>query len=165
MSIPVVPNLMKHFYNGSDVELIYLKQKAGSARLSTQDDVAAEVEEASTLTKGDVKHVMGMFMSEMRKILVRGDRVKIDGLGTFFMTLSCTGVETEEELHVRNIKGVNIRFRPDKVLKLVNNALAPTRSDNNVSFAIVKADGISTTPDGANPGEDDGDDEYIDPNA
>ncbi|NDV84987.1 HU family DNA-binding protein, partial [Bacteroides sp. 51] len=68
--------------------------EAGSSRLSTQNDVAAEVEEASTLTKGDVVHVLSIFMSEMRKVLVRGDRVKIDGLGTFFMTLSCNGVET-----------------------------------------------------------------------
>ncbi|NDV84965.1 HU family DNA-binding protein [Bacteroides sp. 51] len=163
MSIPVIPRLIKHFYNGSESEFYYLKQEAGSSRLSTQNDVAAEVEEASTLTKGDVVHVLSIFMSEMRKVLVRGDRVKIDGLGTFFMTLSCNGVETEDECNVRQIKGVNIRFRPDKVLKLVNNALAPTRSDNNVSFFIKDAKAAAGSGNPAVPGGDDDDDEVVDP--
>jgi len=160
MSIPVVSHLMKHFYNGSNAELYYLKQEAGSSRLATQDDVAAEVEEASTLTKGDVTHVLGIFMSEMRKVLIRGDRVKIDGLGTFFLTLSCSGVDAEDKCNVRQIKGINIRFRPDKLLKLVNNALAPTRSDNNVSFYIKNAADSTAKP--TAPGEDD-DDDIVDP--
>lgn len=160
MSIPVVSRMMKHYYNGSEAELFYLRQEPGSSRLATQDTVAAEVEEASTLTKGDVLHVLGIFMTEMRKVLVRGDRVKIDGLGTFFMTLSCDGVPTEEECKVRNIKGIHIRFLPDKSLKLANNALATTRSDNNVSFYIKGASATTTNqpnPGGGNGGNDDDD--------
>ena len=160
MSITVVSHLMKHFYNGSEKELYYLKQEAGTSKVYTQDDVAAEVEEASTLTKGDVIHTMGIFMSELRKILVRGDRVKIAGFGTYFMTLSCIGVEAKEKIDVRNIKGVNIRFRPDKALKLVNNVLAPTRSDNNVSFEIKSKTAPGTTP--TTPGNGD-DDDIINP--
>lgn len=167
MSIPLVSHLMKHFYNGSNAELYYLKQEAGSSRLFSQDDVASEVEEASTLTKGDVTHVMGIFMSELRKILVRGDRVKIDGLGTFFMTLSCKGVPTKEECSVRNVEGINIRFRPDRVLKLVNNALAPTRSDNNVSFFIREPQEATAGTGGTEPGDGGGNDDggYVDPDA
>lgn len=162
MSIQVVSHLMKHFYKGSDAELFYLKQAAGTSEVYTQDDIAAEVEEASSLTKGDVIHTMGIFMSELRKVLVRGDRVKIAGFGTFFMTLSCEGVATEDKCDVRNIKRINIRFRPDKALKLVNNTLATTRSDNNVSFYIKGAAAASSSTKPTNPG---GGDDVIDPGA
>jgi predicted histone-like DNA-binding protein len=140
--------------------------------------VAKEVEEASSLSKGDVTHVLGIFMTEMRKILVRGDRVKITGLGTFYMTVTSGAKDNPDDLTVRDIRRVNIRFLPDKALKLVNNALATTRSDNNVVFAIkgkeeiASGDNAGETVDTANTGEEDddveipaGDGGSIDPNA
>jgi predicted histone-like DNA-binding protein len=127
---------MKHFYNGTLVRLFYLRQSAGSSRVWTLSKLAAQIEETSSLSKGDVVHTVGILTTEIRKVLVCGDRVKIPELGTFFMTLSCKGAETKEELSVRNIEKVNIRFLPDKSLKLVNSALSSTRSDNNVSFAV-----------------------------
>lgn len=162
MSVPVVMQTMKHHYNGVQSEFIYLRQEAGTSRLLTDVEIAKEIEETSSLSVGDVTHVLGIFMTEIRKVLVRGDRVRVAGLGTFYMTLSCKGVETEEECNVRNIRRVNIRFLPDKSLKLVNNSLAPTRSDNNVTFAIKGAKAPGITPGG--DGEED-DDDYVDPNA
>jgi predicted histone-like DNA-binding protein len=134
---------MKHFYNGSLAELFYLKQETGTSRLVTLEDLAAQIEETSSLSKGDVVHTASILMTEIRKVLVRGDRVKISDLGTFFMTLSCRGAEKEADLSVRNVERVNIRFRPDKALKLVNGALSPTRSSNNVSFSIKSKDEAS----------------------
>jgi len=164
MSIPVIPQVMKHFFNGSQAEMIYLKQEAGSSRMYTTDDLANSIQEITALSASDVSHVLKILLSEIRKVLVRGDRVKLDNLGIMFMTLSCTGVKTMDECNVRNIRKVNIRFRPDKALKLVNNALAETRSDNNVSFAMKSVAATSgTNP--TNPGDDGDDDEYIDPNA
>jgi len=39
---------------------------------------------------------------------------------------------------------VNIRFVPDKELKLVNNSHAATRSSANVTFALEKKEGRSS---------------------
>ena len=163
MSVSVVKQLMKHSYSSSIAERYYLKQEAGTSRLYTGRDLANNIQEISALSASDVTHTTDILMTELRKVLVRGDRVKIDGLGTFYMTLSCTGVEDEDELTVRHIKRVNIRFLPDKALKLVNNSLATTRSDNNVSFSI-KGDAVTSNA-GTNTGGDGDDDEYIDPNA
>ncbi len=165
MSVSVVRQFMKHSYLGEIAERFYLKQEAGTSRLYTGRDLANNIQEISALSASDVTHTTDILMTELRKVLVRGDRVKIDGLGTFYMTLSCEGTESEDELTVRHIKRVNIRFLPDKALKLVNNSLATTRSDNNVSFAI-KGDAAANS--GNNPGGTGGDgddDEYIDPNA
>ena len=163
MSISVVPYWFRQAYNGSSVELCCLKRVADSQDLYSEADLAKEVEESTSLTAGDFEHALGVFMKEMRKVLVRGNRVKIRNLGTFYMTVSSDSHESEEDLSVRDIKRVNIRFLPDKALKLVNNAVATTRSDNNVSFAI-KGAALADDGSGGNTGED-GEGEYIDPNA
>jgi predicted histone-like DNA-binding protein len=185
MSVQLVPYAFTQFYNGSKKRSYCLRRVAGSQEVYTEEDVAREVEEASSLSKGDLTHALGIFMSEMRKILVRGNRVKISNLGTFYMTITSDSRENPEELNVRDIGRVNIRFLPDKALKLVNNAVSPTRSDNNVSFSIKGRDEASdtsttpatpatpTTPDGggdpttpttpATPG--DSGDSYVDPEA
>jgi predicted histone-like DNA-binding protein len=148
MNISVVSHAMKHFYNGSLTEYYHLRQEAGTSRVLMLEELADQIQETSSLSKGDVTHTMDILMTEIRKVLVRGDRVKIPGLGIFYMTLSCEGVEKEEELSVRNITKVNIRFLPDKALKLMNSALSPTRSDNNVSFSIKGAAGDSSASGG-----------------
>lgn len=166
MSIPLIKREFKKYNKDKSApkELMYcLRRKGGAARLLTEVDVAKEVEEATSLTKSDLIHVFGIFFSELRKILVRGDRVKISDIGTFHMTVSSDSADNPDELSVRSVNKVNIRFLPDKALKLVNNAVATTRSENNVSFAIV--DNVATPP-AVNPGGDDGeDDDFIDPGA
>jgi predicted histone-like DNA-binding protein len=175
MSVQVVPFEFTQFYNGKEKKLYCLRRLAGSQDLFTEVDVAKEVEEASSLSKGDVTHVLGVFMSELRKILVRGHRVKIPELGTFYMTVTSDSKANPEELSVRDIKRVNIRFLPDKALKLVNNSLAPTRSDNNVTFSIKGDDGASDAsvntpqaPDDSGDSDNSGggnDSSYLDPNS
>ena len=61
------------------------------------------------------------------------------GLGAFEGTLTCLPGETEKECTVKNIKRVNVRFIPDKAMKLVNASRSMTRSPNNVTFAMASA--------------------------
>ncbi len=62
---------------------------------------------------------------------------------------------TKEDCTVRNISKVNIRFVPDKELKLVNGSTAATRSPANVAFSLDKpADGSSSGGSGGNSGEE-----------
>ena len=58
--------------------------------------------------------------------------------GTFHMTFRCPGMEASDKCTVRNISKVNIRFIPDKELKLVNGSTAVTRSPANVGFVLDK---------------------------
>lgn len=60
---------------------------------------------------------------------------------------------------MKNIKRVNIRFVPDKDLKLVNNSHAATRSPANVTFALEKLeDKEGGSSDGGNSGGNSGGD-------
>lgn len=163
MSIPLVKHCFKDYNNSTEFQEVFrycLRRKGGVARVLTEVDIAKEVEEATSLTKSDLVHSFGIFFSELRKALVRGDRVKITDIGTFYMNISSESMEDEKDLNIRSIKRVNVRFLPDKALKLVNNAVAPTRSDNNVTFAIVDAEGDSGNGEVPTPPED-----IVDPGA
>ena len=68
--------------------------------------------------------------------------MKIDGLGTFHITLCSEGTEKEKDCTVRSIRRVNVRFVADKALHLVNTSHTTTRSENNVDFVLAgKGDG------------------------
>ena len=90
-------------------------------------------------------------MEQLRLSLTQGDKVKIDGLGTFHITLSSEGAEKEKDCTVRNIRRVNVRFVADKALQLVNTSHATTRGENNVDF-ILAGKGDGEDADGGNSG-------------
>lgn len=118
--------------------LIYLlKQKAGSSKVYSIDLLAKEIESIGSLSVEDVTHVMKSFVRAMKKVLVAGNRVKVDGLGTFFLSLTCQSSEVETDCTVKSIKRVNLRFLVDNTLRLVNDSVASTRAgENNILFEL-----------------------------
>ena len=87
-----------------------------------------------------MKHAIEAFVEQLRLSLTQGNKVKIDGMGTFHITLTSDGSELEKNCTVKSIRRVNVRFVPDKALKLVNSSYAATRSDNNIDFAMARKD-------------------------
>lgn len=54
--------------------------------------------------------------------LKHGQPVRLNTLGTFYLTLTSNGKDTEEELSSDDIKKARIRFRPGKRLqKMIRN--------------------------------------------
>ena len=113
-------------------QLYYLRQKPKTCGTVDVDVLAANIQKNCAMTKGDVKHVIEALVEEIQTNLANGDKVKLNLLGTLHMTFRCPGVEKSEDCTVRNISKVNIRFVPDKELKLVNGSTAATRSPANV---------------------------------
>ena len=65
-------------------------------------------------------NIMGMLSNCVERLtmhLAHGDRVTIDNLGTFSLSLKCKGAPTEAAFSNKNIKEVNIVFTPCKSLK------------------------------------------------
>lgn len=151
MSIPVMRyKRNKQMGDSNSPVLNYLKRVPGFTRAYTTDDVAAETEAIGAMSAEDVSHVMKSFVRSLRKILVKGDKVKIDGLGTFYTTFNCEGTEDEKECTVKNIRRVNVRFAVDNSLRLVNDSVATTRGGaNNVEF-YIKTDVPATADDSGN---------------
>ena len=132
--------------------LYYVRQKTGTVQVMDVNMLADAIQAGSSLTGGDVKHSIEAFVEQLRLALTKGHKVKIDGLGTFHITLSCEGSELEKDCTVKNIKRVNVRFVPDKSLKLVNASHTVTRSPNNVSFALSASEDGSSGSGGSGAG-------------
>ena len=127
----------RKYVNQEDAPLLYyIRQKSGNVRVMDIDTMANAIESKSSLTVGDVKHTIEAFVEQLRLSLTQGDKVKIDGLGTFHITLTSDGTETVKDCTVRSIRRVNVRFVADKALKLMNSSHTSTRSDNNVDFVL-----------------------------
>lgn len=115
-----------------------LKLKSGEAKIYSIETLAREIESIGSLSVEDVSHVMKSFVRAMKKVLVAGDKVKVDGLGIFYTTLTCPGVEAEKDCSVRNITRVNLRFKVDNSLRLANDSTATTRGgENNMIFELL----------------------------
>lgn len=137
-------------------ELYYLKQEPGSSKTSTIDTLARDIETTGALSAEDVTHTMKAFIRQLKKVLVEGNRVKVDGLGTFYITFRSVGTEQEKECTVKNIRRVNVRFSVDNSLRLANDSTATTRGgDNNVRF-YIKGE-TDQTGSGETNGEDEDD--------
>ena len=102
-----------------------LKPKPGESKLYSIESLAREIESIGSLSVEDVEHVMQSFVRSMKKVLVAGNKVKVDGLGIFYTTLTCPGVELEKDCTVRNITRVNLRFKVDNALRLANDSTQP----------------------------------------
>ena len=94
---------------------------ADSWRIETKDtnvQIVRNVAEYSGIhSRGNIKGVLSDCVERLVLHLVHGDRVTIDDLGTFSISLKCKGAATVASFSNKNIKEVNIVFTPCKKLK------------------------------------------------
>ena len=89
MNVLVERYQRRKYVNQEDSQMLYyVRQKSGTVRVMDVNKLADAIEANSSLTAGDVKHSIEAFVEQLRLSLTQGDKVKIDGLGTFHITLS-----------------------------------------------------------------------------
>ena len=54
------------------------------------------------------------FVQCIQELLLEGKKVKLDGIGTFYLALQTTGAESLGEFSMGNVKGVRLRFLADQ---------------------------------------------------
>lgn len=82
------------------------------------DYLAKEIQQATSLTEGDVKSVLDSLSHFMGNRLREGERVHLDGIGYFQVKLNSREPITSPKLKANQISlNVNISFRADKKLK------------------------------------------------
>lgn len=75
------------------------------------DVIAERIQRTCSMTKGDVLAVLTEMVSVMRDELQNSNKVKIDGLGTFYITLRTKGALAVEDFNANdNVTGFNVRF-------------------------------------------------------
>jgi len=89
------------------------------------DTIAERIEKNCSMTKGDVKAVLTELVSVMTIELQNSNKVKIDGLGLFYLMIKSSGVENEKDYNAgENIKNVYTRFLPEG--RMVNGKMTRT---------------------------------------
>ena len=97
--------------------------KKAYAKCLTVDNVSHEqfvknvAEYSRIYMRGNIMGMLSNCVERLTMHLAHGDRVTIDNLGTFSLSLKCKGAPTEAAFSNKNIKEVNIVFTPCKSLK------------------------------------------------
>ncbi len=81
---------------------------------SDVDSLATEIAERCSLRRSDVYGTLIALMDIIPQELLNGKVVSLGELGTFFLSVKSDGVQTEDELTPRIVKGVKIQYRPTK---------------------------------------------------
>ena len=76
--------------------------------------LAKDIEKESTVSQTDVMAVLNAIPTVMTRYLAEGHSVKLDGIGSFFLTVECkkTGVDTPEEVSMDQVTNIKVQFRP-----------------------------------------------------
>ncbi len=100
-------------------ELYYAVAKALQSRnnSATERDLAELMSKVSTLTTADVMAVLTLLPWAIAEYLKMSRTINIEGLGTFFTSLTSEGVETPEELTADKVRISRICYKADKKLK------------------------------------------------
>ena len=103
----------------------YLTQEsAGNVGLQ---EIAKEIEGRSALSLGDVQSVLSNLVEVLPIFLKLGQSVKLEGFGTFRISVTSEGTATPEELTAHQVQTAKIVFLPGTGLK---------RSIENISFEV-----------------------------
>ena len=109
--------------------------------ISTKKFVAHISDHNGVFSKGTVKGVTTDLVSCLREMLVAGNKVEIEGLGTFGISLSSEGADSMEKFTASNIKSVNLVFKPAAELQnLIKDATFAQVSSRRVQAAALKAE-------------------------
>ena len=127
-----------------------------------------DIQKNCAMTKGDVKHVIEALVEEVQENLANGNKVKLNQFGTFYMTFCCPGVATSAECTVKNIKSIQINFRPSSS---VRPNLTSKSAGDKIEFLDLEApkkkkgdgSGEDNTPGGGGNEGGGGDEEAPDP--
>ena len=98
--------------------------------LSTEKLAKHISEHGSVFTADVVEGVMKKFKNCLLEMLLESKKVKVSGLGTFYLTCECTkgGAEKESDFNVnQHLEALHIRFLPDQ-----------TQEDNLSSREFIK---------------------------
>lgn len=119
-------------------------------------EVAERLAQISTVSKSDVAAVLGDLAGVLADFMKQGKSVRLDGLGTFRLTLDTTGVTEETDFDFnKQVKAVRVQFTPQREGN-TKRGEAITRGlvSTGIEWLPLSAE-AATTDDGTDEGTDD----------
>lgn len=94
----------------------YYAQAISSGKVDMRE-LAEQISMISTVSSIDSMASLEALIQTIPAEIAKGNMVKLGDFGTFYLTLSSEGAETEDGFTAGNIKKYSIRFRPGKLFK------------------------------------------------
>lgn len=94
---------------------------------ATLKEVAKEISGNAGVSEGETISVLKDFRTLLRKILLSGRSVNIEGIGYFYLAARSKGTEKPEDFTQQDISGLRICFRANNDIRL--NTGVTTRTD------------------------------------
>jgi predicted histone-like DNA-binding protein len=91
-----------------------VQENKGSLNLN---EIARELADRSSLSQGDVLNVLRNLVEVLPMYLKLGMTIRLEGFGSFHISVKSEGTENPEELTVHNVKKARIVFVPSTTLK------------------------------------------------
>lgn len=134
---------------------VYFPQAVTVGKPVETKEVAERLSQISTVSRSDVAAVLGDLPAVLADLMKQGKSVRLDGLGTFRLTLDTEGVENEADFDLqKQIKAVRVQFTPAREGGTTKGSTA-TRSlvPNGIEWIELSPSAPSSTTD---EGEDEG---------
>ena len=80
-------------------------------------DLLQEISYASSVTPSDVRAVTDSLVEILQRYLVIGNKIKVDGIGTFKLSFNGSGKETSKDVSANDIYNAKVTFLSDKNLR------------------------------------------------
>ena len=124
-------------------------------------EVADRLAQISTVSRSDVYAVLMDLAGVLADYMAQGRSVKIDGLGTFYYTLTAAGqgVETADKVSASQITGVRVRFIPEATRMGGSKSMNRTLISDNIFWVELPADAKTTDPGQGGGGDSESPDE------
>ncbi|WP_288207663.1 HU family DNA-binding protein [uncultured Parabacteroides sp.] len=81
------------------------------------DFIGRQIAGRSSLTTGDILNVLSNFFDELPTYMLLGQTVKINGLGTFRISFTSDGAESEDKFKTTAMKNPRVLFKPDPAFR------------------------------------------------
>ena len=112
------------------------------------DEICDHISKHGTIYTSDiVKGVVEKFINCFEELLLEGYKLKLDGLGTFYLAGRSEGIENEDEFTASSFKSVMVRFLADQSKKSEYTSRLMT---NKASLANIKT--LTEKPEGSGSG-------------
>ena len=82
--------------------------------LTTSDLCRHMMKHGTIFTSDVVKGVVEKFIQCFEELLLEGNKIKLDGLGTFYLSINTEGVANEKDFTANNVKAIRVKFIGDQ---------------------------------------------------
>ena len=135
---------VSEYYNSMNKEnpVYYAARIQLNKVVPSKDFVKHISDHNGVFSRGTVKGVTTDLVSCLREMLVAGNKVEIEGLGSFAPSLSCkeSGVDSIDKFTAADIKAVNVVFTPSEDLQnLIDDCEFEQVTSRKAQAAALKA--------------------------